>query len=67
MIFEAIGAVIDFVTLRSVWKKRPGEIEAGMKQAYAESEEAKQLDALAGFAQKKEPIQPPVPTRGNGT
>jgi len=64
MILEAIEAVIDFVTLRSVWKKKPGEIETGMKQAYAESKEAKQLDTLARAAEKKEPIQVPETTCG---
>lgn len=52
MILEAIEAVIDFVTLRSVRKKKPAEIESGMKLAYAESKEARQVDALAKAAEK---------------
>ena len=53
MILEVIEVVIDFVTLRSVWKKKPAEVESAMKQAYSESKEAKQLDALAAAAKER--------------
>ena len=65
MILETIEAVIDFITLRRLWKKNPAVIESEMKSAYAESTEAKQLDALAIAAGKKEPIQPPQTTTGS--
>ena len=61
ILLDAIGYIVSFFTLRWLFKKGPEAVESGLKQAYAESAEAKKLHALAHAAEqsrKKEPNQP---------
>jgi hypothetical protein len=68
ILLDAIDFIIGFFTLRWLFKKGPEAVEVGLKQSYAESAEAKKLDALAHAAEesrKKEPIQSPQTTTGS--
>jgi hypothetical protein len=65
ILLDAIDFIIGFFTLRWLLKKGPEAVESGLKQSYAESAEAKKMDALAHAderSRKKEPIQPPQTT-----
>lgn len=46
MILEAIDAIIGALTLRKLWKKKPDAVEAAMREAQAQTDEAKKLAAL---------------------
>lgn len=46
MILEAIDAIIGVITLRKLWKKKPDAVEAAMREAQAQTDEAKKLAAL---------------------
>ncbi len=55
IVLDAIEAVIDFLTLRSLWKKKPEAIERAMSEAYAQSDESKKLDELSRVASNSAP------------